>query len=259
VALYPAPVVVAPEPRGLRYGLLTAANGPLALPDRAAGGGLLYEPVTCGTARAYPVVCDDTPPTKTFDSIADYVEVDPFWVYSAAVCGAAGTTSAEMERKVRRYLEAGEQPAVEGQLAVDLAAASPFGLTASDPDDLQSVVGELEQWLYGTVGYGYTGYIHAPIRYGAYALGSAVAIKDSTLWRTPNGSIWVWGNYPDDGTLYITGQVTVWRSAEVNVPPPDQTFNRTTNQRYAVAERVYLVAWDCHVADISFDPELGLS
>lgn len=259
MALIPAPVIAAPEPRGTRYGLLTAANGPLPLPDRAFGGGLLYEPVTCGTARTFPIACDDTPPSKTFDLIADYVDVDPFVVYSAAVCGAAGTTSALMETRVRRWLEAGEQGAVEQQLAVGLAAASPVGLTASDPDDLKSVVGELEQWLYGTVGYGQVGYLHAPIRYGAYAASFSVAVKDGTLWRTPLGSIWVFGDYPDDGTLYVTGQVTVWRSGEITVPNVDQTFNRTTNQRYAVAEREYAVAWDCWVAGITFDPELGLS
>lgn len=260
MALFTAPVIDAPEPRGRRYGLLTAATGPLLLPEPAGlGGGVRYEPVSCGGAHIYPIECDTTPPEKTFDPGQGMVTAAPFLAYSTLLCGAAGYTSDELETKVRRRLESGEQSAAEQGLATAIAAAPPTALTAPDPNNIASVIGELEQWLYGTSGYGNVGFLHAPFRMSAWALGASVVLKDGPIWRTQLGTVWIPGDYPDNGTVYITGHVTVWRAAEVAVAPPDQTFDRITNQRYMLAEREYAVAWDCYAASATFDPDLVVS
>lgn len=259
MALMPGPVVAAPQPRGLRYGLITAANGPLELPPHGAGGGVRYDPLSCGVAYTFPVECDDTPPSKTFDDGDTLVTASPLAVYAGYVCGAAGYDQAYIEAKVRRRLENGEQGAVEAALADLLAAASPTPLVAPDPTSIASVFGDAEQWLYGQVGYGQVGYIHAPLRYAAAAGSVGVLVRDGVLWRTHLGTIVVFGDYPDTGVLYVTGQVTLWRSTEVDVPALGQILDRSTNQQYALAERAYAVAWDCHTGAITYDPDEAIS
>lgn len=255
MAIVPASLVPPPEPRAIRYGLLTAANGPLDLPANGAGGGIAYDPVSCGVAHSYPVDCDDTPPEKTFDPGDTLVEAEPFAVYASLTCGSAGYTGAELETKVRRRLEAGEQSAVESALA-DILAANATVLASADDTSVVAAVAELEQWLYER--YGHVGFLHAPVRAAAYAMDAGLLVRDGPLWRTAMGTVWVFGGgYPDDDTLYISGQPTVWRSPDVQVPPAAQTLNRTTNQYYLLAERVYAVAYDCVAASVPLDLGAG--
>lgn len=256
MALFPAPVLTAPIARNKRYGLLTAANGPIDLPDRGQASGIVYEPVTCGVTRSYPIECPagTTPPDKVFDPADDIVEADAFLVYATYQCGPAGNSPASIEEKVRRRLENAEQVGAEAGFAAVLAAqASP--VSADDPDSIRSVVGELEQWLYGSggAGYGFGGYLHAQPRVAAYAANAGLLIKNGNYWQTALGTTWVFGGgYPDDGNIYITGQVTVWRSPDVIVPPAAQTFDRRLNQYNALAERAYAVAYDCAAAVADF-------
>lgn len=269
MAITPPVVVPAPEPRGLRYGLLSAANGPLPLPPHGAAGGVIFEPVSCGIARIYDTECHCAP--KVFDegdNCADerdtdcegWVRANPFIAYSSLQCGTAGSTSASLEAKVRRRLANGEQTVAEEGLALVLAA----GATALAPADatLPGVVADLEQWLYGTapgddptipdVNYGNIGYLHAPVRLAAYAAGQDLIVRDGPLLRTPFGTIWVFGGgYPDNGLVFISGQVTVWRSDDVFVSPPQ--LEQATNQYYLLAEREYAVAYDCVAASAVFD------
>jgi hypothetical protein len=264
MAIVPAEVIPAPQPRGLRYGLLTAATGPLELPAPAGlGGGVRYAPDSCGQARTYPIDCpaDATPPTKTFDPIEDLIDGEPFLVYSSLQCGSVGYTQAELEARVRRRFASGEQTAVETQMAAILAAGA-VPLTAPDPGSIESVVGELQEWLYGVGGanYGHVGYLHAPVRVQAYAAFAGLLLADGPLWKTQMGTIWVFGGgYPDTGTIYISGQVTLWRATDVFVPPVDQTFDRSLNQYKLLAEREYAAAYDCVAASAQFTAAVGAS
>ena len=58
-----------------------------------------------------------------------------------------------------------------------------------------------------------------------------------------------------DGTdaIYITGQVTIWRDPEIQMPPLEQTFDRTANQWRGLAERAYAAAYDCGAAAAPFE------
>lgn len=257
MALTPAPVVVAPEPRALRYGLFTAATGPVDLPSLGGmGGGVRYEPVSCGRAYRYPVECDDSPPSKVFDPADTYVDAAPFVVYSSLTCGSVGQDAASIEAKVRRRLANGEQAQVEAELS-DLLVAAPQVVTSSDPGDIVSVVAELEEWLYDTSLYGNVGVIHAPIAAAELAQAAGIVVESKPvpgLLTTRLGTAWSFGNYVP-GVIHITGSVTVYRSPDVMVPPPEQTFDRTTNQWHAIAEREYAVAWDCLAAQAIFTPD----
>ncbi len=259
MAIVPAEVIPAPQPRGLRYGLLTAATGPLDLPvPNGLGGGVRYAPDSCGQTRTYPVDCpaDVTPPAKTFDPIEDLIDAEPFVVYSSLQCGSVGYTQAELEAKVRRRYANGEQTGVETEFAVVLAAAaSP--LTAPDPGSIESVIGELEEWLYGVggVAYGNVGFLHSPVRFATAAAFAGLLVQRGPLWTTQMGTIWVFGGgYPDDGIIYISGQVTLWRAPDIFVPPVDQTFDRSLNQYKLLAEREYAGAFDCFAASAEFTP-----
>jgi len=260
VALTPPVVVDAPEPRGMRYGLIAAAHGPFNLPVHGAAGGVVYEPVSCGETRRYDADChtDQDREVKTFDPAADWVTGTPVTVYGSLVCGSAGKTAAQIEEQVRRRFLNGEQTSAEEQLAAVLAAAGPTVVTAPDPEDLVSVVGELEQWLHAPTpvggGYGYFGYLHAPPRIAAYAAAAQLLVADGRLMRTPWGSIWVFGaGYPDDGTMWITGQVALWRSPTVTVPHVPSCLDLCTNQYEVVAEREYVVTYDCVAASAVYD------
>lgn len=254
MALIGGPLVAAPMPRGLRYGILAAATGPLELPSPSGlGGGVQYQPVSCGFARLYPIECDTDPPTKVFDGIDPLTEADPFVVYSTLQCGPVGYTLPELEAMARQRLTNGEQAVAEQAMATILAA-SATPTPAPDNTSIVSVVAALEQWLYGNMNYGREGYLHAPLRSAAYMAAEGLLVRDGPLWRTNLGTVVIFGDYPDTGVHYISGQATVWRSTDITVPPLEQTLNRATNQAYVIAEREYAVAFDCLAGSTDFDP-----
>lgn len=255
MAIVPAPTVPAPEPLGQRYGLLTAAAGPLDLPALGGyGGGVTYDPVSCGGAHRLDSAClapdPEDRPVKIFDPADDWVQAAPFVTYASLTCGSVGYGPGEAEAKVMRRLVNGEQSQVEQQLGEILETAA-VAVAAGDPANLLHVVGSLEQWLYGggagEQGYGNVGYLHLPLRFAAQSDLLGLRREDAAggRYRTKLGTVVVFGDYPDDGSIFITGHVTLWRAAEPNVSPRNQVLNRTTNQLYMLAEREWAVAYDC--------------
>lgn len=257
MVITPPYVVSSPEPTGLRYGLF-AVSGIIDLPEHAISGGITYEPVTCGFARTYETMChtDERLASKVFDENDDWINRDSFVVYSSLVCGSAGKTQEELRTKVLRRLANGEQSQAETALNTIMATAgtalTPPGTTIAD------TVGELEQWLYGTgpgdQRYGNCGYLHASPRMLSYAMDAELVHPDGPMLRTRMGTYWVFGGgYQDDGRIYISGNVSVWRSPDVLVPDISQTLDRTTNQYYVVAEREYAVSYDCVAAYATYN------
>jgi hypothetical protein len=283
MAILPAgPIVPAPEPLRRRYGLLTAAAGPLDLPARGEGGGLRYVPLTCGTARGYGINCYDgqvASPAKPLDTVPDTVEALPFLALATVACNAVGWTEEEYRQFARRRLASGEQGAVEqafwngldfedNPLEISTLSENAETITIHDDLDMIHIVAALEDYAYREQGYGYAAYIHAPVIASAYAAEANLIVQDGPIQRTPYGSVWVFGGgYPGTGAagaappaggtyLHITGQTTVWRSPEESVY---SAFDRETNQRMVVAERAYAVAYDCFNGRALFDPLGGVS
>jgi hypothetical protein len=284
VTFLPPAVVDSPEPRGLRPGLITMANGPITMPQGAQGGGLTYLPVSCGTTHDYPIVCGpgDSPGEspgefdKIFDDDYPYNEVDPFLIYASLVCGTAGRSAAQMRERVLRRFFNGESTGVERGFARVLAASGAPELAPPDPTNIVSVFATLEQWLYGVqdvdavggptpgAAYGSYGYIHATPRIAAYAAAEHLLERDTVGWRTHLGTYVVFGggysgalpgagaNIDGVDAIYATGQVTIWQAGSIEVPPIVPILNRTTNQWYALAEREYAVGYDCVVAAAPF-------
>lgn len=283
--IIPGPLLpVGPEPIGRRYGLFSAAAGPIDFPLHGSGGGVRYIPTTCGEATPYPIDCsagfvahdakDAEPDTPVF-------EARPFMVYAAIECGSVGFSAERFRAKVERRLANGEQGAVElalwtgavsvGGTALDIENLqdSADTVTVADDSDFVAVIAALEFYLYNTVGYGNVGYIHAPVSMAAWAGEHHLVVQDGPLKRTPYGSVWVFGGgYPGTGAdgaappagggyLHITGQTTIWRAPDVFVGDPMQTMDRETNQMFLLAEREYAIGFDCANGRALFNPEGG--
>jgi hypothetical protein len=266
VALIP-PVLLEAKPTPSvprRYGLLQAANGPLELPIHARIGGIQYVNETCGEGFGYEVECVDALDAKTFDSGLEIVTGVPFVVYSTILCGSVGYTQDEFNAMAASRLMSVEQTVVEqvfssgdvGQapsLANNTPAATVIatgGVTAVD------VVSELENAIYCISQYGPNAFLHMPIAVINELVSQHLLSWDGTRWRTPMGSIVSAGCYsnlspvgvePADGTfwVYATGQTTVWRSNDIFVAPVAGTLDRATNQQLILAEREYVVTWEC--------------
>lgn len=260
----PAPEVAAPEPIGGRYGLFTAASGPLDLPAYGEGAGVRYTPLTCGTAHNYGVACynaGNPAPDKPKDADNDEVHTGVFLALATLECSAVGYDLTEYQTKVQRRLMTGEQSAVEAAFwSGEDFQGNPLGILnlsgeaedipgGYDPGLITDVIGGLERYAYTLHGYGYRAYIHAPVEVAAFAHESGQVLRDGNRLVTPMGSVWSFGAYPG-GSVVITGQTTVWRG-------PVQTrdaFDPTSNLRFLVAERAYSVAFDCFAGRAEFDP-----
>lgn len=282
--IIPAEPIAAPEPVGRRYGLFTAAAGPIDMPPHGRGGGVKYVPVTCGEATPYPIDCSGgfvLSGEKSGETDNALFEALPFAVYAAMECGSVGYTEAEWRAKVERRLANGEQGAVElalwtgavsvggTSLGIDNLQDSATDITVADETDFTAVIAALEFYLYNTAAYGNVGYIHASVDMAAWAADHHLVEQDGPLKKTPYGSIWVFGGgYPGTGAdgaappvggsyLYITGQVTVWRAGDAFVAPPHQVMDRETNQMFLLTEREYAVGFDCATGRALFNPEGG--
>ena len=263
VAIAPAPLIEAPEPLRARYGLFTAASGPLDLPDHGEAAGVRYVPVTCGEGHAYGVACyaPGDAPAKPHDGDADEVETGVFLALATLECSSVGYTLPELQGKVQRKLDTSEQSTVErafwtgldldgnalGILSLDGTAQDIGG--SYNPDLITDVIGALERYAYTTNGYGYQAYIHAPVEVAAFGHESGLVLKDGNRLVTPMGSVWSFGAYPG-GSIIITGQTTVWRGPVQSY----DAFEPITNERFLVAERAYSVSYDCFAGRAEFDP-----
>lgn len=261
-----AELVPNPVPIVDRYGLFTAATGPLTLPPRGIGGGLQYETGTCELPNGLAVDCGGTASkVLTTDYSTDTMTGAPFIVYSSLVCGLVGMDETRMRRFLMDRLKAGEQAVVENIFSRQLFGQSP-GLSnnagvvtvTAVTTGANASVAELEAAFYAT--YGLTGTIHVPFLVAQRMFAGGGLRWDGRLWRTAAGSIVSIGNYagrspadaaPAAGTawIYMTGQVSLWRTpdSDVYITPFQNAFSRTTNQLTALAEREYVLNFDCAV------------
>jgi hypothetical protein len=266
MAIFTGPVFVPnPVPIVDRYGLFAVATGPLTLPTIARGGGIQYETGTCVLPRGLEVDCGPADPAKVIESTPDVIVGTPFIVYSELTCGAVGLTQDRARMFLMERLKAGEQAVVENVFSTQAFGQSP-GLSnnanvvtvTAVTEGITASVAALEEAFYSV--YGLTGTLHVPHHLGARLQQGGALRWDNGRWRTAAGSLVSIGNYEGDqpdgsaaaaGTswLYMTGQVTVWRTpdSEVFIPPYEASIDRATNQVSMVAEREYVIAFDCAV------------
>lgn len=259
----------------LRYGLFQAAVGPLNLPVHARNGGLQYVTALCGEGFGYEIECIDDQNDKSAawtENGSTTVLGAPFMVFATMQCGSAGFSFAEQRAMIVERLMGVEQSVVEEVFSTGTFGQSPGLLNA---DGIETVVGsapatnlagvlsELETARYcGTattaVQYGPTGVLHVAIPVLNALKAEHLVEFDGTRWRTPMGTTVSAGCYanndpagvaPAAGTfwMYLTGQTVIWRTpdSEIQVAPVEGSLNRTTNQMMMLAEREYVVTYEC--------------
>lgn len=271
-----------PGPITQRYGLFQAVpvNPEVTPLDGSAGttwrphwadGGLVIDDELCDDPNPYTVACTADLAAKTFTT-TNSVPGTPFVVYAGIVCGSVGYSEAEFQAKVTNRLLAGEQGVVEAVFSRQLngqsrglANATPNATTITATSTtgghlVADQVGALEEALYST--YGPRGVLHVPFQYGERMKAENIIEPDgnvfagSGVWRTALGTAVSIGNYegyspagvaPVAGHtwIYITGQAWVWRNPDVFVSTLQGSLNQTTNQVTFLAEREYIVTYEC--------------
>jgi hypothetical protein len=274
MAILTAPLLV-PKPTPdmpLRYGILQAAIRQ-DLPLHARSGGLQYTHAMCGDGFGYALVCPPSAQASKNTAAGTGVENvlgSPFIVFATLRCGPVGETQQDFESLVVQRLRSVEQGVVEEALSTggfgqdpSLLAADGIVTVAGGGTTVSDVVSELERAMYCSTtgvssGYGVPAYLHMPIPVFNELKTLHMIDFDGTRWRTPIGTVVSTGCYagndpagaaPAAGTfwIYITGQTTVWRTpdSEIFVSPIEGSLNRTTNQMQMLAEREYVVTYEC--------------
>lgn len=263
------PVVDLPEdpyPKAQRYGLFTAAAGPLPLPVHARGGGVRYKDDTTVLPVGFEVLCE--PSVVTFaDGCGAFVTGTPFTVQATLHTGTVGIDQAEIERSLMTRLAAGEQSVVEAIFSSGtFAQANSLANNGTAPTALAAAatvrlaLAELEEWLASVTSV--RGIIHAPMILSSY-LEEAGVLKEGGRLVTKAGNIVSLGNYagtspagaaPAAGHtyLYVCESTTVWRTpdsevfvspyrANIDIAAAAGPADNMENQINAVARREYVV------------------
>jgi hypothetical protein len=270
VATFLGPMLIEPpSPPPRPYGLFDVALGPMAFPVEAAvGGGVQYMPDTCeNNIYLYDMSCPAPSGSKTFDVMETAISGGPFAVITSFLCGSVGITEAEVRQRVLTRMQLHEQRAVErrvwqgqtlaqGQGAItglfrNATNVGPAGCSTEAIELLEQALADN-----GIVG----GMIHARPGMAAHlANAHQVEYGRGNRIQTSLGTPYVFGQgydgsgptgQPADGStewMYASGRVLIWQDPEIQVPNLDQVFRQSSNERIAVAERVYAVVVECGV------------
>jgi hypothetical protein len=254
--------VEAPASVPYRFGLFTAL-APSAPPDGDDAHwrlGVQWQSQACGGARetSGPCVQDAQAAVGIVpDFHVCYVSgFDPFTVYAFNddTVGAATSLQAHADN-ARERLAAGEQEAVESHLWGQMRAieSNPVAGTGKS---MSYCVGWLEQRLAEL--YGNQGVIHMN-RLAAHLLagpGGSLVREGNRLTTVLGTTVVAGGGYdetagalPTSTILYGTGPLAMYRSDVTNTPPV--TLDRARNDMSILAQRDYVIGWDCVLVGIT--------
>lgn len=272
----------------LPFGLLTTLGPQVRTPgDSRWQNGVQFESVCAAGDTTYDDCLVVTgagappPPAGPKSATAALVRrgANPFTVYAEIDCSAVGfwdrsqelaeTALGEVEEfQVERALWTGlaggvvgvlphlaaNAAIVDGDITLQTAATTVSGAAVFD---VVEGIGELERAL-AECFHG-VGVIHVP-RSLAPALADAnLLVRDGFRYLTPNGNLVVLGSgYTGSSPsgistggsdwVYATGPLFIYRSG-VEITPPVSTLNRNNNDVAVIAERTYVIGWDCcHLA-----------
>lgn len=266
------------------YGLLSVAEPATDTVDAHWRGGVEYQPPYCGLALDTAAVCVTGGPTKTaLPNGIPIRGADPFAVYAWLDCSPVGYTAAQWRQLTIEALANNETARVEevfwtgavqgGTVYPHLAANAEVSegvdgigqvvslqtaasVIVTGAVDVVEAVGRLEETMAGC--YGGTPVLHVPRRAVAHLANKGLIVKDGARLRTPAGSLIAAGlGYPGtgpDGTTpaagtqwwYATGTVKYWRSSvELTGRNPAEWVGRARNDQVLIAERTYVLGWDC--------------
>lgn len=217
------------------------------------------------------------PSAKTDNVDMNYRGATPFTVYAKFDCSLSGMDDAlkiasnalaqseswQVERafwtglvdgSVLAFPHLAANAAIDDAQSIELQSAASIVATGAALDPVTGL-GLLEAALADC--YNGVGVIHMPVKaLPTFQAHSLVFAQNGKL-RTLNGNlVSVGGGYPGtspsgvasasgEAWLYATGAVFMYRS-DVKIPSDKvSSINRTTNTREMIAERTYVLGWDC--------------
>lgn len=271
---------VAPPARTpLPYGLMSAAQV-VDETDVHWRNGIWFEAGACGRSNITTQSCAATGGAqKAATTVLTLYASNPFTVYTLPICSSVGMLPDEAERRAVGALTSGEARAVERELWTGEFGTNPH-LAANSP--VVGSDGSIEQTaatviVTGAVDvveglalmeealgscYGNEGVIHVPPSVLTHMSAWTLFTKDGPRLRTSLGHLVAAGaGYPGtapDGSgpasgvrwIYGTGAVVLRRTAvETFSRVPSEILDRSKNNVVFVAERTYVIGWECcHLA-----------
>lgn len=275
-------LVNAPSRTPLPYGLLSVSQVPVDTGDADPHwrNGIRFETDACSMAALTLDSCAVTG-TATLNPTDGWGQrgATPITAFTMPVCSPIGRDD-DYESRVVAVLTSGEARAIEREFWTGaqgtlphLAANTAVTGTGFDTSvvmqtavtqvapvtgsvDIIEGVALLEQALAEC--YGNEGVIHVPQIALAHLKSEDLIDVDGTRLRSPAGHLVAAGaGYPGTGPtgtspggtgiwwLYATGAITVRRSAIEVTSSFRQAVNTAKNDIYLVAERTYVISWDC--------------
>jgi hypothetical protein len=232
-----APVVV-PHP----YGLFSVAP-PASPSDTSWQAGVSWESWACIDPNTTTDPCINggaVPGAKEFEACPDYQSFKPITVYLGVKRGGQSTDVGSAQ--AGQILEDGEEYAVEEYLWAQLAAAVTEAAAMSPVGALGKVENLLGENYMGT------GVIHMS-RETATRLAPNLVRNGSRIETLLGTPVAVGAGYIAP-TIYGTGAVAVRRGGLEVV----NAWNTAINDELVLAERTYVVGWDCYATGVIVSP-----
>jgi hypothetical protein len=268
--------LVAPPTRTLLpYGLMSVVQTPTD-PDDHWQNGILYQTDPCGQAQVTTTDCP-VPPTDKLPTLGPGLRgANPFTVYTFPTCSAPGGFAEEARTRAVAALTSGEARTVErvfwtGESGVVPSLAATGGMITGlggslDQSAATIITGGpltpveglalLEEALSSC--YGNEGVIHVTPGTLTRLVTNGSVSRDGARLRSPNGHLVAAGaGYPGTGPsgvanapgvrwMFATGAVFL-RRTDVITPSATvaDSLNRGKNTIGFLAERTYVIGWDC--------------
>jgi hypothetical protein len=259
-------LVDAPTERPERkFGLYSVATRPVL--GAHEGFGVEYEPDMCLIPEAISMaLCNvDAQPKSAGIGFEDRIYGDAYVVMAAADCKPVGRSLPEIQARVRRILENGEEPAVERELWPVLAVDAVDVTGGAGPLSFAAALMQLERAF---ARYGFGANIVAPRELSVVATaGNHTEERDGRL-ETAVGSRWAFVDYdevtvgPADGSgeepvpapagsswMYATGPIVIRRGDIIDRDPLTGMVRGDaggyTNDTFIMAERIIVPTVDC--------------
>lgn len=239
-----APLKIAQPTAPLPTGGLLATATVTDVTDPHYINGVVYESWLCGVGGIAPGLCDVAPgveidPEKVFTG-SEIVYGYPFAPYAGVECDLFGRPFATQAQG--RLL--GSEELLVGRAFWQILFAVEDPVQVCDDDvDVCDAVGALEQWA--GENFSARPILHMNRSTASKVISSNLAFPqfDGTLSTGQGTPIANSPGYPD-GVIFVTGPVSLWRTATNTYEVDDVLANRAK----ALSERVYVVAWDCGAA-----------
>lgn len=209
--------------------------------------GVRWMSQACALAKITTGPCiDDGVAPLTPDNYCSVSEFDPFTVYAFNDDAVPGFTMDEDVANAVARLTNGEQTAAEDHLWGLMSSAIGANVVDLTGHDLWYGLGYVEQVLAET--YGGQGVIHMS-RLTATMLSDQLHMEGGRLFTVMGTPVVAGGGYdqvgvsaPSEGLIYGSGPLVLYRG---DVDTRQAALNRTVNKASIVAQRDYVLGWDC--------------